>query len=106
MLSLKWGYRWIVLVLVVGALVLGIDYARKCHGAPLSKQEALQRGQARLERFIKSYHVSGDLPVLLDEQYEQDSKTWLLTYESKTCKLIVTVSRCHGDEVGSSTACH
>jgi hypothetical protein len=105
MLPLKLGYRWIVLALIVGVLILAIDYARKCHGPPLSRQEAVSRGQARLERFIKTFHVSGDLPVLLEEQYEQDSKTWLLTYGSKTCKVIVTVDRCHGDDVGSSTAC-
>ena len=103
--ALKTYYRSIALTLVVGVLALAIDYARKCHGRPLSRQEAVSRGQARLERFIKSHRVTGDLPSLAEEQYEQDAKTWLLTYVSKTCKVIVMVDRCHGDDVGSSTAC-
>ncbi len=103
--ALKTYYRWIVLTLVVGLLALAIEYARKCYGPPLSRQEAVSRGQARLERFIRTHRVTGDLPVLAEEQYEQDTKTWLLTYVGKTCKVIVMVDRCHGDDVGSSTAC-
>jgi hypothetical protein len=32
-----------------------------------ARQQALLRGQVRLERFIKTYHLSGDMPVLLEE---------------------------------------
>jgi hypothetical protein len=98
-------YRWFVLILAVAAIAICADYARRCYGPPLSREEALHRGQLRLERFIKTHKVPGELPVLVSEQYEQDTRTWLLSYESKGCKVIVMVDRCHGDDIGGTSAC-
>lgn len=105
MLPLARLARWLVLIVALVAIGIAVDYWRRCHGPPLLREEALQRAQLRLESFMKSFNVPGEFPRLVDETFESDTNAWLLTYENESCKVIVIVDRCHGDDIGGATAC-
>jgi hypothetical protein len=87
-------------VVVVGA-ALFVDYWAKCHGAPLSRDEALQRAKARAERFTKS-HRTHPVPEAVKMEFDRKSNVWLVTFEGTDCEIIIITDRCHGDDVGGA----
>jgi len=97
----------LILATVVGVLVAGVtaDYWARCHGKPLTRDEALRRSKVRLERFAKSFGTGATLPALIDGRYEEDTKSWAFTYKNADCTVAIIVDRCHGDEVGGAAGC-
>ena len=65
----------------------------------------MQRGQLRLDRFVRSFKVRGDLPRLDEAIFEDDTRSWLLIYKGDGCMVMIIVDRCHGDDIGGTTAC-
>jgi hypothetical protein len=106
MLSSVKRTMWLVVaVIAVIAIVAGASYWGRCHGAPLKRDEAVRRASDRVERFTKSYNV-GRLPLAVREVvYEEDSKSWRVTFGNDRCVVAVIVDRCHGDDIGGSTGC-
>jgi len=87
------------------SLVALVSSYMRCHAPPLARDEALARGSVVRDRFLREFKLNGPTPTLMKIEREPDSAAWLLTYKSESCSLIVVVDRCHGDEVGSASAC-
>lgn len=97
--------HWVLIAVALAvAMALGADYGFRCHGSPLSRDEALARANARLEHFSKSFNVK-EAMTLSDATFEADTKGWLVTFTGPKCKVIIIVDRCHGDDVGSTNGC-
>jgi hypothetical protein len=97
---------WIVLgiVAVAVAVALVAEHGFRCWRSPLTREEAVARGQVRLDRFSKTFNVKEPL-TLTEATLESEKNTWLLTYTGLRCKVIIMVDRCNGDDVGSVNAC-
>jgi hypothetical protein len=95
---------WAILI-VIALVVAGVIVERslRCHGSPLTREEALQRAAARLARYAKAFDI-GDAPAVLLKE-EQESGGWIFTYRTAKCDVMVTVDRCHGDDIGGSSGC-
>ena len=92
-------------ILVIGTgTALTVDYWRRCHAAPLTKEEALERAKVRLETFAKSVNVGRTLPTLVDAEFDGLTNSWIVTYRNSDCSLDVIVDRCHGDDIGGVSA--
>jgi hypothetical protein len=90
----------VLIVAALAAVVLSADYYSRCYGKPFSRDEAMRRANAQLQ-YLAKYFVLGDTPpVLVDEQYDSYAKTWMLTFRSPTCEVIVIADRCHGTDIG------
>jgi len=70
----------VVFIALVSA-VLGADYLFRCHGKPLSREEALERANAKLQRFSKKFVTGDSLPTLVEEQYDPQRKEWTFTFK-------------------------
>jgi hypothetical protein len=91
------------ILLGVTALIVFVflaDYLFRCHGRALSRQEALERADAKLKRFSKKYVVGDTLPRLVEEQYDPERKEWMFTFENSTCSIIIVADRCNGTDIG------
>ena len=99
----KW--LWLVSVISIAVAVVATDYWRRCHGPTLTKVEAVDRAQKQLTRFLTSHHVHEATFSVVDAQFESDTNSWLITYKSSTCSVIVITDRCHGDEIGAASEC-
>lgn len=77
-----------------------IDYLIRCHGKPLSREEALERANAKLQRFSRKFVVGDTLPKLVEEQYDPHKKEWIFTFDNSTCSVIIIADRCHGTDIG------
>jgi hypothetical protein len=95
----KW---WIISLLVVGlaAGVLFADRYYRCHGAPLSRDEAVNRARAQLNFLSHDYDLGKSLPVLKSEQYDARTRSWTITFRSESCEVMVITDRCHGTDIG------
>jgi hypothetical protein len=90
----------VLIVAALAAVVLSADYYSRCYGKPFSRDEAMRRANAQLQ-YLAKYFVLGDTPpVLVDEQYDSYAKTWMLTFRSPTCEVIVIADRCRGTDIG------
>jgi hypothetical protein len=88
---------------MVIALVFAVfvaDYLFRCHGKPLSREEALERANAKLQRFSKKSVVGDTLPKLVEEQYDPQKEEWMFTFDNSTCSVIIIADRCHGTDIG------
>ena len=90
-------------MLVVVAL-LG-DYLFRCRGKPLSRDEALQRATAKVQRFSQKFMVGETLPPLVEDRYDAEEKLWMFTFRNTTCEVIVVADRCHGTDIGGTNGC-
>jgi hypothetical protein len=97
--------RWFAAVVLAGA-TLGslafLDYWARCHGTPLSREEALRRAEARVSRYAKSFHIPGSLPPMTSMDFDASTNAWLVTFKNDTCQIIVISDRCHGDDIGGA----
>ena len=94
----------LVLVALIAAILFG-DYYLRCHGKPLSREEALQRATAKLQRFSQDFVIGDPLPALVEEKYEADEKVWMFTFHNSTCTIDILADRCHGTDIGGTTGC-
>jgi hypothetical protein len=94
-----------VIGLAIGLAIAGIviDNSLRCNAPPLTRDEALQRAANRLARYAKTFDVGNAPAVLLEEQ--KQSGSWIFTYHMAKCDVMVTVDRCHGDDIGGSSGC-
>jgi len=97
-LSKKWVIALVVVVLVL--IVLFLDHYSRCYGKPLSREEALQRANRQLQFLNKDFVLGDTLPILAAEEYNPDTRTWILTFRSPTCEVSIITDRCHGTDVG------
>jgi len=93
-----WMIALIVVTLVVAALFA--NHYLRCHGKPLTREEALRRANAQLQYLAKDFNLGETVPVLADEEYDPDKKTWILTFRSPTCEVSIITDRCHGTDIG------
>jgi hypothetical protein len=91
-----------ILLALIGLIfaVFLFDYLMRCHGKPLSREEALERANATLQRFSRKFVIGDTLPKLVEEQYDPQKKKWMFTFDSSTCSLIIIADRCHGTDIG------
>jgi hypothetical protein len=93
-------WRTAAILAALVALFLFGDYYIRCHGKPLSREEALQRASALLQHLSRNFDLGNPPPVLVEEQYDEPRETWILTFRSHTCEISVIADRCQGTEVG------
>jgi hypothetical protein len=89
----------LVIIALVFAVFL-VDYLFRCHGRPLSREEAFERANAKLLRFSKKFVVGDSLSKLNEEQYDPQRKEWMFTFENSTCSVIIIADRCNGTDIG------
>ena len=90
---------------VVGcvAVLLFADYWSRCHGKPLSREEAIQRATIFVADLSRDL-VIGDTPLsLVAEQYDPGHKSWMLTFQNKVCVVHIISDRCDGNDIGGTT---
>jgi len=93
------------LTVIATAVVLGAQHYFHCHSGPVPEEEAQSRAKARVEKFKKSFGITEQL-TLSERHFDPASSSWLFTFSGNACSVIITVDACHGDEVGSSSACN
>jgi hypothetical protein len=90
-------------IAVIVAILFG-DWLLRCHGKPLSRQEALQRANVRLQYLSRDWVLSDPMPSLTSEQFDLIYGTWMFTFKSSTCEVsiiqIVQRNRRRWDEPG------
>jgi hypothetical protein len=91
----------VVIVLIFGALI--VDYLFRYYGPPLSREEALRRATAQLQYFSRQRMTGGTVPVLAEEQYDSEKKTWVFTFRNANCEIAILADRRQGTEVGGMT---
>jgi len=91
-----------VLLAVIGLIfaVFLSDYVMRCHRKPLSREEALERANNKLQRFSRKFVVGDTLPKLAEEQYDPQRGEWMFTFDNSTCSLTIIADRCHGMDIG------
>jgi hypothetical protein len=101
-------WRLVIACIVVVSLVavgLVVEQRVRCHGEPLSREEAFQRAHAKLQRFSEKFVLGEALPPLVDERYDADQKLWSFTFRNSTCEIIILADRCKGTDVGGTNGC-
>src|SRR5438270_11359636 len=93
-----WQVGLISAVLIAAALFA--DYWFRCHGAPLSRADALQRANTRLQYLSGDWDLVTPLPSLAEEQYDAEDGTWMFTFSNSVCAVGIITERCHGTDVG------
>lgn len=101
-MSLRWKRVWRILAVVITLIVvvLFVDYYSRCHGKPLSREEALQRATAQLQHLSKNFVIGDPLPALVEEEYDATARTWILTYRGGACEVFIIADRCNGTDIG------
>lgn len=97
-MSKKFRIAGVFIALIFAVLVA--DYLFRCHGKPLSREEALERANAKLQRFSKKFVTGGSLPTLVEEQYDPQRKEWTFTFKNPVCTVGIIADRCHGTDIG------
>jgi hypothetical protein len=96
------SHKLLLLFLLLGlatAVVMTQAYYR-CHGKPLSHEEAVARAEMLLQQFSKQHNVGETLPLLVEENYDEQRRSWMFRYRNSVCELVIYADRCHGTEVG------
>lgn len=88
------------MVIALVFVIFGADYLFRCHGQPLSREEALERANAKLQRFSKKFVTGNTLPTLIGDQYDPQRKEWTFTFKNPTCTVGIIADRCHGTDIG------
>ena len=88
------------MVIALALAVFVADDLFRCHGKPLSREEALERANAKLQRFSKKFVTGDTLPALVEEQYDPQRKEWTFTFTNTTCSVAIIADRCHGTDIG------
>lgn len=104
MLQMKTIGSLVAGIAFIAILTVGAEYAFRCHGAPLTRDEAVARAKAQLKRYKQSFQIAEPMS-LSDITTEQGTKTWLASFVGPKCKVIIVVDRCHGDSAESANAC-
>jgi hypothetical protein len=98
--SVRIVWRTAAILAALIAIILFGDYYLRCHGKPLSREEALQRASAQLKYLSRNVDLGNPSPALVEEQYDAPSKTWSLTFRNSSCEVSVIADRCHGTDIG------
>ena len=98
--------RWFAVLIGIVLAAVAVDWAMRCHGSPLARDEAIVRAKARVEKF-KHSHGTGLVESLemRDIVFEADSGSWRATFVGSNCEVAVIVDRCRGDDIGGATGC-
>ncbi len=88
-----------VVVLSVAALLFA-DYWSRCHGQPLSREEALRRANTSMQYLSKDWVLGSPLPGLAAEEYDPKDGSWMFTFRNDTCEVDIITDRCNGTDVG------
>jgi hypothetical protein len=97
----KWKIL-IAVVLVAVALLVADDVVR-CHGKPLTRDEAFERASSRIQRFSQKFDVGNTPLQLLEESFDADQNTWTFKFRNSTCEAFVVADRCYGTDMGGTT---
>ncbi len=89
-----------LLIIVLIVVVVLSDYMFRCRSKPLSRDEAFLRANKQLEYLSHDFVLGDPLPVLMQEQYDSTSRTWMFTFRNSTCEVSIIADRCHGTDVG------
>jgi hypothetical protein len=101
-MSKKW--QMVLLIFAVILIALIADFYSRCHGKPLSREEAVERADTQLKYLARDFVLGEPLPVLTSEQYDSTSRTWTLDFRNSTCEVSIIADRCHGTDVGGLSA--
>lgn len=79
--------------------------AARCSAAALTREEAVQRAESRIGKFSASlgFHERFSQP---SARFDDDSKSWIVTFRSPECMVMLVVDRCKRDDLGGTTDCH
>jgi len=91
--------------MVVGAVALVAvalygEYYFRCHGKPLSREEAFQRATDYLQQLSQDFVFGDPPPALVEEQYDAQTRGWTFKFVNSTCTIYIIADRCQGTEVG------
>jgi hypothetical protein len=97
-------FRIALAIAVVVVFSLTTEYVLRCWGKPLTREEAIERADRRLDVFSKRYIIGVPPPTLVAEQYETDTKAWIFTFQNSTCTVDIIADRCNGTDIGGVSA--
>ena len=101
--------------LIVGSLlalaVLAVaffvrEHRVRCHGQPLTREEAMERATSKIQRFSLKFDTGKTPPRLVAETYDANQKIWSFTFHTDACDVIVLADRCEGTDIGGTTGCN
>ena len=75
-----------------------------CSAASLTRDEAVREAQAGLGKFSASLGLRERFPES-SARFDDDSKSWIVTFRSPDCKVMMVVDRCHADDLAGTTDC-
>lgn len=96
--------RVVVIVMVLLGLVLIADHFLRCSSRPLQRDEAIERANKRVDYFAKGFGII-DPFTLAKDQYDNEQRSWVLTYSNASCTVMIVADRCHGTDIGGTTGC-
>jgi hypothetical protein len=79
--------------------------ASGCSAAPLTRDEAVRQAEARLAKFSASLGLRQRLAES-GARFDNDSKSWIVTFRNPECMVMMVVDRCHASDLGGTTDCH
>ncbi|HUI99438.1 MAG TPA: hypothetical protein VLY46_04340 [Usitatibacter sp.] len=79
--------------------------ASGCSAAPLARDEAVRRAEARLGKFSASLGLRERFSES-SARFDNDSRSWIVTFRNPECMVMMVVDRCHANDLGGTTDCH
>ena len=76
-----------------------------CSAAALTRDEAVRQAEARLTKFSASLGLRQSFPQS-SARFDNDSKSWIVTFRNSQCMVMMVVDRCHATDLGGTTDCH
>jgi hypothetical protein len=80
--------------------LLLVDYWSRCHGKPLSREEALGRANVQLQYLSHDWILGNPLPSLTSEQFDPSDGTWMFSFKNSVCEVDIIADRCKGTDIG------
>ena len=97
----------VIAVAVIAVALFAIhDHEVRCHGKPLTREEAIERATYKIQRFSVKFDTGNAPPRLVEENYDAEQKTWIFKYHTDACDVYVVADRCEGTEIGGETGCN
>jgi hypothetical protein len=97
----------LTLAFVVIAIAFFVRESRiRCHGQPLTREEAVERATSKIQRFSLKFDIGKTPPRLVAETYDANKKMWNFTFHTDACDVIVLADRCEGTDIGGTTGCN
>ncbi len=76
-----------------------------CSAAQLTRDEAVHRAEERLGKFSASLGLHERFAEP-SARFDDDSKSWIVTFRNPECMVMMVVDRCKRDDLGGTTDCH